>query len=548
MPSSGTTEPRPIPTTSKRTSCTSGAGGHAICGPIAKAAIFSVFPTTPQQVTPTKDQADSPVERWKTEIKLAGKHFEQWQTRGEKVVKRYRDERESESQGKRMFNLLWSNVQTLMPALYSRTPKVQVGRRFNDADKVGRVASEILERAMSYELEKYDISDVMKPAVQDRLLPGWGIAWVRYEPHFETVKPPAGEPYQQKTWECTPVDYVYWKDYLVSPARTWPEVRWAARRTFPSRAQLTKRFGDTIGNAIPLSAKPQGFGENDPAGKELQRGEVWEIWDRETKTVFWIASGFDQFCDQRADPLKLETFFPCPKPLLATTTTDTMIPVPDYVEYQDQAKELDDITERIASLTQSLKVVGLYDKSIPELQRLLNEGFENQMVAVDSWAAFAEKGGLKGAIDFLPIEQVMEVLTALYNARQQVKNDCYEITGMADIVRGASNPNETATAQQIKGRYANLRLSDLQADVERFAREVIRIKAEIMAENYSPETLVQVSGIMQTPEFAQPPKELLVAAADPAGTRRRRCSSRRRCLRNSSSRRRWPSGSRATRS
>jgi hypothetical protein len=321
--------------------------------------------TTPQQVAPTKDQADNPVERWKTEIKLAGKHFDQWQIRGEKVVKRYRDERDAEQQGKRMFNLLWSNVQTLMPALYSRAPKVQVGRRFNDADKVGRVASEILERAMSYELEKYDISDVMKPAVQDRLLPGWGIAWVRYEPHFETVKPPAGEPYQQKTWECTPVDYVYWKDYLVSPARTWPEVRWAARRTFPSRAQLTKRFGDTIGNAIPLSAKPQGFGENDPAGKELQRGEVWEIWDRETKTVFWIASGFDQFL----------------RPARRSAEARDLLPVPeaaaghDHDGHHDPGARLRRVpgpgegvgrhhrADRVAH--QSLKVVGLYDKSNP---------------------------------------------------------------------------------------------------------------------------------------------------------------------------------------
>lgn len=463
--------------------------------------------TTPIDVpAPIDSGTSSPVARWKLEVELALKAQRDFIERGRKVVKRYRDERDEVEKELRKFNLLWSNVQTLGPALYSKPPKVQVGRRFNDADKVGRIASMILERGVEYELERYDIGACMKPAVQDRLLPGRGAAWVRYHPKLTG----AGDTYE-KEWECTPIDYVYWEDFLCSPARVWEEVRWVARRTFPSREQLCKRFGDEIGKAIPLTAKPSGIDEKEAAkgkGKELERGEVWEIWDRETTTVRWIATGYDQLCDERADPLTIEGFFPCPKPLFATMTSGTLVPVPDYAEYQDQAIEIDDLTGRIASLTKALKVVGLYDKSNPELQRLLNESLENQMVAVDNWAAFAEKGGIQGQVSFMPLQEVIETLTGLYQAREQVLNNAYQITGMADIVRGASNPNETATAQQIKGKYANLRLSDLQMDVERFARDLIRIKSEIMAERYSPETLIAISGIMQAPEFCTPPKEL----------------------------------------
>lgn len=478
---------------------------------------------------------DNPVARWQREIQLAGKHFEDWETRGDKVVERYRDER-TEAQSARRFNILWSNVQTLMPALYSRPPKVQVSRRFNDADPIARCASVIIERAVEVESEKYDVGAVIRPAVEDRLLPGRGTAWVRYESKIGqsqqrvALKPGEVEGSYQLTdgvaydgevtkeggvaygyqampeveHECTPLDYVYWKDFRCSPARMWEEVRWVARRTYPSREKLVKRFGEEIGNAVPLDSRPPGLEETDPAASAMSCAQVWEIWDKTSKCVYWLHESYPKLLDKKPDPLNANGFFPCPKPICATLTSGSLVPVPDYCQYQDQAKELDDLTERIAQLTRALKVVGVYDSTSEALARVLDEGVENKMIAVNSWAMFAEKGGLKGVMDFVPIQQIIETVIQLYNARSQVKNDLYEITGIGDVIRGSSDPNETATAQGIKAKYAGLRLSEHQSEVERFARDLIRLKAEVMAEKYAPETLVAMSGILQTPEGAPP--------------------------------------------
>lgn len=481
-----------------------------------------------------KAAPENPVQRWQREIQLAKKHFETWQERGQKVVDRYRDERSEAQAGARRFNILWSNVQTLQPAMYSRPPKVEVSRRYNDADPVGRCASMILERAVDVELERYDIGNVMKPAVEDRLLPGRGTGWVRYEADVSQVQSRVpltkgegglqlsdGTSYEGETeeaegqtygyqqtpelqHECTPTDYVYWKDFLCSPARIWTEVRWVARCTYPGRQKLVSRFGDDIGNKVPLDAKPPGMDEDDPAAGVLSCARVWEIWDKTTKKVFWVHESFPQVLDEKPDPLNLECFFPCPKPLSATLTTGSLVPIPDYCQYQDQAKELDDLTERIGVLTKALKVVGVRDASQQGLERMLMEGVDNTLIPVESWAMFAEKGGIKGSVDFLPIEQVIVTVTQLYSNRSQVKNDLYEITGIGDVIRGSSDPNETATAQGIKAKYAGMRLSDKQADVEIFARDLIRLKAEIMAEKYAPETLVTMSGILQTPEGQVP--------------------------------------------
>jgi hypothetical protein len=176
--------------------------------------------------------------------------------------------------------------------------------------------------------------------------------------------------------------------------------------------------------------------------------------------------------------------------LLATTTNESTIPIPDYCMYQDQAQELDQITNRISLLTQALKVIGLYDKTQDGVQRLLTEGVDNVMIPVDNWAMFAERGGLKGTVDFFPVELVSKVLTQLITDRGTVKQDVYEITGIADIVRGATVASETATAQSIKEKFANIRINDVQKDIARFASDLINMAAQLMTNFFQPETLI----------------------------------------------------------
>src|ERR1019366_118542 len=84
---------------------------------------------------------------WMGEDRIAGKEEEKWHKRARKIVQRYRDERPQTTNSVHRFNILWSNVQTLIPALYARTPKPDVQRRWLDQDDTGRLASLILERA-----------------------------------------------------------------------------------------------------------------------------------------------------------------------------------------------------------------------------------------------------------------------------------------------------------------------------------------------------------------------------------------------------------------
>lgn len=113
------------------------------------------------------------VARWVTEIKLYEKESQKWVERSKKIIRRYKDER-SPSDVKNRFNVLWSNIQTLQPALYAKNPKPSIERRFKDADDLGRVASDVLERSVAYFVDESPFGNAMRQAVLDRLLCGRG--------------------------------------------------------------------------------------------------------------------------------------------------------------------------------------------------------------------------------------------------------------------------------------------------------------------------------------------------------------------------------------
>ena len=497
-----------------------------------------------KKVETKKEYAGDDVRRWLDALEIAGKDQEKWETKGDEVIRRYRDEDDYEASSEfraeqdRRFNILWSNVETLKPALYSQTPQPVATRRFKDEQdpltKVARKGAMVLEKALEYHLDVYDFDGVLSDCRDDYLLPGRAVARIRYIPTYgkettprvpvnsrqnedesiifededgnDVSKAPIktddegyfieGEAYRPVVYEEAHCEYVYWKDFRHGWARRWKQVPWVAFRSYLTRKQLIERFGDK-GRKVDLDFTPKEVqDQNDIPEDQFKKGSVWEIWSKVDNKVYWVAPGYKASpLDERSPPLKLRNFFPCTKPLIAVGTNDNLRPIPEYHEYIDQAEELDTLTQRISSLTKALQLKGVYDAQHQELQQLLRTTRETELIGVESWAAFAEKGGLKGAIDFLPIEDIARVLISLYEARDRLKQDLYEITGLADIIRGASNAQETATAQRIKGQFASLRLRDKQKAFAKFAREAIELKAEVIAEHFSAQTLQLMTGM-----------------------------------------------------
>ena len=100
---------------------------------------------------------------------------------------------------------------------------------------------------------------------------------------------------------------------------------------------------------------------------------------------------------------------------------------------------------------------------------------------------------------WMPIERIVEVITSLVNARGVLQNDVNTLSGVVDF-----NADMTATAQKLGAQQGQLRLKEKQKEMARFLRDNIRILAEIICEQFSEETIYQMSGYYLLPPQDQP--------------------------------------------
>lgn len=457
-----------------------------------------------------RQKSTDPVNYYDGIIAAYERKFQTWESRADKILKRYRDEDRAKHSGDQTkFNILWSNVNTLVPATFSKLPQPDVARRFRDQDPVGRVGSLILERALTFEIEHYpDYRATMRESVLDRFLPGRGTAWARYEPHFKAaaaqlpedglqVTEDQDEPDEQIDYECAPTDYVHWKDFGHNIARTWEEVFVVWRAVYMYEEGVEERFGAKIASTLAYDATPEDKKKELTQQDVKKQARIYEIWDKQKKKAFWLSRAKKEMLDERDDPLGLQEFFPSPRPLYATMSNDSLVPVPDFALYQDQARELDTLADRIDGLVRMLQVKGVYDSSIPELARLFTEGMSGTLIPVKNWAAFAEKKGLLGAVDLVDLKPIYEALKVCFESAREIINFIYQITGISDIVRGQTEASETLGAQQLKVNFVGLRLGDMKRDVARFATDLLQLKAQIMCQHYSPQTIAAMAAVEQ---------------------------------------------------
>ena len=442
-------------------------------------------------------------DRYIQEIYQYEKSVADWWTRGLKIYKRYRDDRDAADQtsgwDSARFSLLWANIQVWQPITYARVPRPAVSRTFKDRAPVARVAAMIVQRGLSQLLENEQFDDCVKGARGDYLLVGRGTLWNRYDVDLETEETEGEEgpaPRERMNGETIQDEYVSWRDFgHTAGARRWSEVKMVWRRVYLDRDELEDRFGFEIGSKVPLDYSPERDKQNEEKNYTLfQKACVYEIWDADEKRVVWISKGYtDGPLDMRDDPYRLTNFFPCPKPVFATMTPDTLVPIPDYAEYQDQAEEIDALTARIGNLQSALRVRGVYAADIPEIRTMLQDGNNNELIPIQNWAMFADKGGLEGTVSWFPLEMVLKTLLGCYEARQRTMADVQQITGLSDIIRGSTEAQETATAQQLKSQWGSVRIRERQRDFANFLRGYIRIKAEILLNVCSPQTILDMA-------------------------------------------------------
>ena len=410
-------------------------------------------------------------------IREAQSAFEDWQRRSDNIDKQYASLKTlADTSGDREFHIFWANLEVLRPTIYSRAPQPVVAPRHTDGGELPRKASELLERVLAYDVEDDDLHDTLLQVRDDLALSARGVSWVL------------------DNGQCIHVDR---EDFVHEPARKWQEVGWVARRAYLTRDAMEERFPEADLRNVKyekVSSKDDDAKDYKPTAKKAQ---VWEIWSRAENAVVWVTDGALLVLDMQPPLIDVKGFFPCPRPAYGTLERRTLKPVPDFVYYRDQTDEINELTARISALSESLRLKGFYESGTSEVGEAIEAAFKRTddkalLVPVSSSAALGGKS-LKDAIIWMPVKEVAEVITALVALRRQLIEDVYQITGLSDIMRGATDPNETLGAQELKSQYGSIRVRERQAEMVRVARDILRLKAEIYAENVPAAELAQIA-------------------------------------------------------
>lgn len=316
---------------------------------------------------------------------------------------------------------------------------------------------------------------MIKYARNDFLISGAGIVWEQYKPVIETQPDPL-DPESEiavKTGEKVESVYLDPRYFLTDTDRVgvWEDVTWIARKFIWTgklpRRSLTRNFRKTAADGRTFAYTKSGT--------------------RLRANLLAVAGGRRQVSESKRQSAERQRLFPCPKPIFATMTNNSIIPVPDYCMIREMLNELNGINSRMKLTMQALKVSGAYDNAFPELADILSK--DVTLVAVSDFVKLRENGGIRGVVDFAPIEQYVTALEQLAVRRQDVIASIFDVTGVSDIMRGSSDGSDTATAVVKKTNFGTLRNQDRQNDMQRFIRDLLRIKAEIICEMFDPERL-----------------------------------------------------------
>ena len=469
----------------------------------------------------TKEPAEV-VGYWQTEIQQARKREQRYRTSGRKIRKIYHADDEQHVP----FNILFSNTETLLPAIYSRTARPVVQRRFQDADPIGKLAAEAGRRALEYFLDTnradYDPPhDAFEQVVLDALTPGRGMMTVKYDAEFRPIaepQPPDEDtdpvqeaPAEEAYHEAVCVETLAWDRVYLGYAKHWSKVPWIAYEYFLTKEEVVVLFGGdkeakTLATKLKYTAAQtsddQEADDRDDREDRDKTGQrrvacLYQIWDKAggRKIKYYAPSYKDGLLKEEDDPLELTGFYNTPRPLTFVRKTATLLPTAPYQYYTVQAEELNELTRRINRITKAVKARALYDAQFGEVLERLMQKDDAMMIPIQTAASLAADRGVEQAVWFFPVEVIVATLQQLYQAREACKQVIYEITGISDILRGATQASETATAQKIKNSWGTLRLKRVQADVARYVRDILRMALELMATKFSEETWAAMTGL-----------------------------------------------------
>ena len=262
------------------------------------------------------------VKKWVERITKSEQKWGQYHDLIKEIRKYYTNETKKNKQ-----NIFWSSIETLKPFIYFKAPTPYVQRKNKKENPVQDTACEILEKALCWDMDTQDFDGVIKYARNDYLLSGLGLVYEKLNPTFKTIETVAIDEFGNTISAVEEVlDEVKVETQYIDPLKlicdssnvqVWEDVDWVAQIIDMTKQEVVDQFGEDI--------KAELFNSNVKDDADTLT-KVYRIWDKKGEQVIYLSKEVkDKFLRVDDDVLKVEGFFPFPKPVFATLANNVKI-------------------------------------------------------------------------------------------------------------------------------------------------------------------------------------------------------------------------------
>ena len=451
---------------------------------------------------------------WLKRLKKEQKCHKDFRDRAEVVEGIFRRDTESEL----YVPLYWQVVNVEHSGVYSNQPVADVRPRNDPQNPVMREVAALIQKGLDYCVDKPEFDQTMHRSVDDYLAMALGVMRVKVDtikttttidvPIYEDVmveRPPIDigggfqmpqdpmmetmqmgtEQQEEETYgdQYLRWEYVPWSCFGYEPCNNWKHCDWEYFRHKMTMQQIKARFDKTV-----AATADQKNSKKDP-----QTYDIYEIWDKKNKTVIFLAEGETDILEEIDDPLELLDFFPNPCPMMMNLPSDELIPQPDYDYIESYDVEINRLQIRRMGILEQIRASGAYDSGMPELKQMFENADGEYTAVANLFQRISSVGGGEGVFYHLPLQEKAAVLQSLTDQIQFIRGQVDEVLGLSDIVRGVTAASETATAQEIKGRWVGVRLTRKRETVQYTVRAMMRIMAQLLVSHITPENLERMT-------------------------------------------------------
>ena len=456
---------------------------------------------------------------------------------------------------KKRFPLWYTTLKVRQPLVFSKLPDVVVNPLLEDVEGFNTMVANVGEKFSHAVLEMFPFFTVACSARDDLLMTQLGQGRVMFDCKFvdqpkrealelveiDVQDPQTGEIFPQEVFvnskgeqvppEVVQYDYqqipfieleemeekvkqervfmkpVCYKNYIWDwEAKDFSEWEYNGYRYKMNKRELVRRFGQEA-----LTALNEDHKLDDQSKEHRRKIEIIELEHEPSRCRYIFEAGGKEIIKaikedaeggkDEAYRLRTENFFSCPYPMLDNLTSENSIPVCEYAQVKDILDQIHDLYERKTQCSRLARPRALYDKAVTELSALINKSKQGSYIGVNGLSTKARQGQV--LVLYLDVTPVINAMVEFGKQIQEELSGYDQVTAFSEVVRGVTNPYESATAVERQSQFTMSRLRPIQMDMQRWCRDSIRLLIDLALEKFSEERCYEIVNSSLSPEERQ---------------------------------------------